>query len=118
MIEILKVHKNGIEFRASGRIAGADYRRVRPEAERIISECGFYSALVDICEVESLKFEAIWEDLKFDIRYFRRTKRISFITNRRSWWLYLTSIPFATGGVRFFEPSEIAAAQQWTFDQP
>lgn len=116
MIEIIKRHENGIELRATGQITRSDYQAVRPIAESIIREKGWYSALVDITSAEGLSLGAIWEDMKFDVRYFRKTRRIGFVSMSNPTWLWLTSLPFATGGVRFFKMEAMDRARLWTFE--
>ncbi len=112
MIEILEITPLGLRLRASGEITARDYRQVLPSAKAIVAARGSFSAVVDIMQVQRLSFGAIWEDAKFDLRYFRKTDRIAYIGPRRT-WLWLTSIPFATGGVRFFKSERMA--QAWAF---
>jgi hypothetical protein len=114
MIQIIDENGMGIEIVVKGRITRADYKQVLPSAKRIVSQCGSFSAVVDITQAGRLEVGAIWEDVKFDVSYFRKTGRIAYVGGSR-FWLWATSIPFATGGVRFFPPHAVAEARAWAF---
>lgn len=114
MIELIEEANEGLVLRAHGLITGEDYRRVVPAAKRIIAARGSFSAVVDVTQVSGLSFGAIWEDVKFDVQSFRKTTRIAYL-GPKSTWLWLTSIPFATHGVRFFPLEKRDEARAWAF---
>ncbi len=113
MIVRLEIFRTGFFVEVSGKVDEVDYKRLLPLAKGIIGNHGKFSAVVDIEEAIGLSRGAIWEDMKFDLRYFRKTSKIAFLTSTPKLWLLLSSLPFVTHGVRFFTPKQKTQAIAW-----
>jgi len=70
--------------------------------------------LIELKGIRGITPEAIWEDLKFDVRHFRACERLAIVGDA-GWesWLATLSKPFVAGQVRHFEPAELREAWAW-----
>ena len=115
MIKITQKYDRGLELKLSGAITASDYKQVIPELDRLIEEHGGFNLLVDLTDASGITISAIWEDLKFDVKHFRTTRRCALIANDKMDWIATLSEPFVSIEAKSFSPEEIAQARSWAF---
>jgi hypothetical protein len=98
----------------SGKLVKEDYERFVPEFERLTRQHGKLDLLFDMTGFHGWKAGALWEDTKFGIRHFNDIGKLAMVGEKK--WqqgMALFCKPFTTAAIRYFDHTEIAAAQQW-----
>ena len=113
MIEILRNDQDTVHFKIRGTIEGEDYKKIVPILEEKIDNFGGFNLVGDIDEVTGITASGIWEDLKFDVKHFRSTKKMAIISGKDKIWLGPLSEPFVSQEVKVFRPHSGAEAWEW-----
>ena len=99
---------------ASDKLTKADYERLVPEVERLIAEHGKIRMLFEMRDFHGWEADAMWEDIKFDLKHFSDIERLAIVGERK--WEKAMAIlckPFTTAEIRYFDRREIDAASCW-----
>jgi hypothetical protein len=103
-----------LEVVVSGKLDNDDYKRFGPEAERLIREHGKIHVLFDMHDFHGWKLNALWEDIKFDVKHFGDIERLAMVGDKK-WekWMSNFCRPFTTAQIRYFEHDQIDQARTW-----
>jgi hypothetical protein len=103
-----------VSVRVSDRLAKEDYEKFVPEMERLIKTHGKIRVLFDMYDFHGWTGEALWEDVKFDVKHFMDIERLAMVGEKR-WQQWMSSFcrPFTTAEVRYFESSDVDRAREW-----
>ena len=100
--------------RLSGKLTKQDYEYFTPEVERLIQQFGSIRMLVEMHEFHGWSMEALWEDIKFDLKHFTHIDRLALVGDRK--WeagMAVFCRPFTTATIRYFDESNLEAAMAW-----
>jgi hypothetical protein len=100
--------------RLTGKLISSDYAQLTRDLERRISEKGKIRMLVEMHDFHGWTAGALWEDLKFDVKHFNDIERLALVGEKK--WEHGMAVfckPFTTAKVRYFDRSEMAAAEEW-----
>lgn len=116
MIEVLRDETNVITVRFSGTVDRADYDKFGPWLkQRVARDARPLRMLVHAEDWNGWAGPgAAWEDLKLDFKVADRLERVAMVGDSR-WqeWMTKLSDLFASTELRWFDRSEVAAAQAW-----
>ncbi len=103
-----------VTITASGTLTRDDYDRNLPALERLLDERGPLPFLILLDGVNGIELGALWEDLKFDIRYRDRFGRMAVVGDKRweAWGTRLAS-PFFKAELRYFDMTRGVEARAW-----
>ncbi|MEN3972886.1 STAS/SEC14 domain-containing protein [Sphingomicrobium sp. XHP0235] len=109
--------ENGLlRIRAGGRLETEDYDRFVPQFERIAErEPGTVPMVIELApDFSGWDLGGIWRDLKFDVRHKDSFGRIAILGDSK-WEEWGTKIfdPLFRAEMKFFDPSERRAAEDW-----
>ena len=81
MIEIARTPaQNLVTMRVSGKLSAKDYNKAIPELEQAIqSSGGELNAVITLDDLRGWDIEALWKDLKFDVRHYDDFRRIGVV---------------------------------------
>jgi nucleotide-binding universal stress UspA family protein len=101
-------------FHLSGTLTRDDYRKYLPRIEEAIRAHGKVSVLVHIEPLSGIKFGALWEELKFDLKHFRHFKRIALVGDKKwhEWSISFASHLTSAEG-RYFPSTDLDEAWRW-----
>jgi hypothetical protein len=106
---------NLIGIRVSGKLTTGDYHQFEELLAERVGQHGWVSLLVlmqDFSGWETLS--AAWEDLKIDVKYNRKVRRIAMVGDE--WWeekVTQLSKPFVHGQMRYFDQARLEDAWAW-----
>ena len=108
---------NVLVVHVSGTLKTADYERFVPEFERLVQQHGKLRVLFDMTDFHGWDAGALWEDIKFDIRYAADIERLALV-GEKQWERGMATFckPFTTATIRYFEHTEAAEARKWLND--
>jgi hypothetical protein len=103
-----------VTITASGKLTRADYDRSLPALEALLDDLGKLRFYIVLENVTGFELGALWEDLKFDLKYRDRFGRMAIVGDRK-WeeWAARLSRPFFSEEVRFFYADRAAEARAW-----
>ncbi len=109
-----QAEKKTLEVRVTEKLAKEDYNRFVPEVERMIHQHGKIRVLFDMRDFHGWTLQALWEDIKFDVKHFNDIERLAMIGDKR-WqaWMATFCRPFTTAEIRYFDQSEADEARVW-----
>jgi nucleotide-binding universal stress UspA family protein len=101
-------------FHLSGTLTRDDYRKYLPRLEEAIRKHGKVSVLVHVESLSGIRFGALWEELKFDLKHFRHFKRIALVGDKKwhEWSISFASHLTPAEG-RYFPSAELEEAWSW-----
>ena len=114
-VTIKDLRKSGsIEIHAQGKLHKTDYDQFVPVLEKLIKEEGSARILLVMHDFHGWDAEALWEDLKFDMKHFNHFERLAFVGDQK-WekWMVTFCKPFTTGKIRHFPSEQEDAARRW-----
>ena len=85
-----------------------------PEVERLIKQEGKLRVLCRMHDFHGWTMEALWEDIKFDVKHFADIERLAFVGDRK--WeagMAVFCKPFTRATIRYFDESEFEDAMSW-----
>ncbi len=95
-----------MKMKVVGKLQHSDYDVIVPMLEKAIAGIDEpkISVLVDILEFDGYELRAIWDDLKFGLKYDSEFKKIAVVGNKR-WEEYGIRISkwFMSGDLKFFD---------------
>jgi hypothetical protein len=115
MISAGDVDENGVlEIVASGKLTVDDYSQVRPGLEVALEQHGCLKFLVELRDFEGFEAGALWEDIRFDIKYRDQIGRTAIVGDNK-WEEIGTRISklFFSSELRFFYDDQKEAALNW-----
>jgi len=98
----------------SGKLTHDDYQQFVPAAEKLIEEQGKVRVLMVMRDFQGWEMGAMWDDLKFDLKHFGHIERLAMVGDKA--WEKGMSVfckPFTTAKIRYFDQSELNAAEEW-----
>ena len=98
----------------SGKLAKADYERFVPEFERLVRQHGKLRVRFDMIDFHGWEADAIWEDIKFDMKHFADIERLAMVGDKK--WEQGMAVfckPFTRATVRYFDHADAAEARKW-----
>lgn len=103
-----------LETHVSGRLVREDYRQFVPRFEQLLQSHGKLRLLFEMSNFHGWDAEALWDDLKFDVKHFNDIERVAMVGERK-WqqWMATFSKPFTAAAVRYFDRTERAQAVAW-----
>lgn len=119
MIGIIKdEYEDTVAIKIEGELTADDYDNVLPMIERRMKQDETVNFYCEVKNVKNIEPEAIWKDLKFDVKHFDDFDRIAVVGDKE-WtdWLTQLSKPFTTGEVKHFHPSDKDIAWEWVRSQ-
>ncbi|OYP33050.1 STAS/SEC14 domain-containing protein [Rhodopirellula sp. MGV] len=103
-----------IEVHLTGKLSGADYEHFVPLTEHRIEQYGKIRLLVVFSDFHGWDAEALWDDIKFDVKHFNDIERLAVVGDSR--WEKGMSVfcrPFTTAKIKYFDTSHLADARAW-----
>jgi hypothetical protein len=85
-----------------------------PAVNRAVEQHGKIRMLVQMHDFHGWTMEALWQDIKFDLKHFRHIERIAFVGDRK--WEHGMAVfckPFTTATIRYFDKGNYDDAIQW-----
>lgn len=115
MITVEHHHEHFLVIRASGRLTGTDYDAAVPELEHAMSlMSGKPNLLVILEDFHGWEPEALWKDLRFDLKHYRDFVRIAVVGERAAEeWLTRISTLFTAAQIRYFDRERTDEAEAW-----
>lgn len=104
-------------IRASGKLEKEDYMRLIPELEVAIINNKKIRILFMMEEFKGWDPSALWEDIKFDFKYFNDVERLAMVGDMQ--WEEAISIackPFTSAEVRYFDLDNQHDAVDWIYE--
>jgi hypothetical protein len=114
MIEQTPQSGNVLGFRMSGKLHDADYKTFVPLVDAAIAKDGKVRLLAQFHDFQGWDAKALWDDIKFSTTHCTKIDRIALV-GEKSWekWMAAVCKPFTMAKIRYFDASELAAAQAW-----
>lgn len=105
---------NVIGLRVSGMLHEEDYEAMIAVLKKRIDEYGDIHVLFEMKDFEGWTPKALWEDVKFDVKYNRQITRAAVVGDK-TWEKWMTQLmkPFAYAEVRYFDQAKRDAAWDW-----
>ncbi len=102
-------------IRVSGKLTAEDYEQAMPELEQAISAAnGALNAVIVLDDLRGWDLQALWKDLRFDIRHHDDFRRIAVVGQTDAERIGAKASGLLTGAkVEFFLLDEIDEAHAW-----
>lgn len=110
----IKIEDGTLRVRVTGKLTKEFYEELVPVVEEQIKEQGMLRILFQMCDFHGWTAAALWEDIKFDLRNWNKIERLAIVGDSR--WekgMALFCKPFTSAKIRYFDQSELEAAQGW-----
>jgi ubiquinone/menaquinone biosynthesis C-methylase UbiE len=109
--------KNGgkiLEAHVSGKLTHRDYQRFVPEFGRLVKQHGKINVLFEMVGFQGWKVAALWDDIKFDLKYFAGIERLAMVGENK-WQKGMSKFchPFTTARIRYFDRTAAGEARAW-----
>lgn len=103
-----------LEVHVSGKLVREDYRRFVPMFEQLLQSHGKLRLLFEMSDFHGWDVEALWDDLKFDVKHFNDIERVAMVGERK-WqqWMAAFCQPFTAAKVRYFDKADALQAAAW-----
>jgi hypothetical protein len=112
----VELHEDGriLVIKLTGKLTKNDYEQFAPEVERLIKQHGKLRMLVQMHDFHGWTVGALWQDIKFDLKYFRQIERLALV-GEKTWEHGMATFckPFTTATIRYFDRSEAEQAEEW-----
>ncbi|NUQ65029.1 MAG: STAS/SEC14 domain-containing protein [Pirellulales bacterium] len=110
----LKAGSNLFSVRLGGTVTRRDYREFLLQCERAIREHGKIRVLFEMHNFQGWGHAALWEDTKFDTRWFNQVERLA-IVGERLWEESIDSFRdlFQGAEIRYFDYDAVDDATAW-----
>jgi hypothetical protein len=105
---------NVLAFKMSGKLHDEDYKTFVPLVDDAIAKSGKVRMLAQFHDFHGWDAHAMWDDIKFATTHCTKIERIALV-GEKSWekWMGIVCKPFTMAKVRYFDSSEIDAAEAW-----
>ena len=107
-------NRKKLDVNKDGKLTKQDYHHFTRIVDRLVKEHGSIRIIFEMRAFHGWKPEAIWEDIKLNIRHFCHIERLAMVGNKQ--WergMCLFCKPFATAQIRYFDENEVGEAQAW-----
>jgi hypothetical protein len=103
-----------VDVRAVGKITKEELIAFRNDFERLVRERGKLRILFDITDFTGWDSGALWQEAKFDAKHFANISHLAMV-GAKTWQRALEAAvkPFAHPKMRYFDVSEMNAAEDW-----
>lgn len=114
VIVVEKSAGNVIEVQVTGKLTKEAYETFVPVNERKIRTEGKVRMLVILQDFHGWEMDALWEELKFDIRHFRDIEKLAIVGDS-AWERGMATFckPFTRATVEYFDISKVDEARAW-----
>jgi len=105
---------NILTMQLSGKLTKDDFDVFVPELERMIKDHSCIRLLVTLDDFHGWTTAAAWEDGKFGLRHYSDIERMAIVGDKR--WeqgMALLLKPFTKAKVKYFDMTELDAANRW-----
>jgi len=119
MLQFIPVHEGNLfAVKATGKLTHADYQAFLPELEKLISEHGKISLLLELEDFSGWELAAAKDDMQFGFKHKYDFEKIALVGDK-AWhqWMALMAKPFMDGEVRYFSRDELQTAWDWLRDK-
>ena len=103
-----------LAVQVSGKLAKADYVYFAPEFERLVKLNGKLRVLFDLAGFHGWEADALWEDIKFDVKHFADIERLAMVGDKK--WEHGMAMfckPFTKAKIQYFDRADAAKARKW-----
>jgi len=110
----IEVHGRLVEVRVQGKLTREAYREFTPVIEETIERQGKIRILFVMSDFHGWTAEALWDDIKFDVKHFTDVERLAIVGEKR--WqkgMAMFCKPFTTAKVRYFDREHEDEARRW-----
>jgi hypothetical protein len=103
-----------LDLHVSGKLMKADYEHFVPEFERLVRRHGKLRVLFDLTGFHGSEAEALWAEIKFDVKHFADIERIAVVGDKK-WQHGIAAFfkPFTKAAIRYFDHSEATESRKW-----
>src|SRR5262245_14482535 len=101
-------------FKMSGKLHDDDYKQFVPLVDDAIARSGKVRLLALFHDFHGWDLHALWDDIKFSTTHCTKIERVALVGDK-AWekWMAAVCKPFTMAKVRYFDTSEIGAAEAW-----
>ncbi|WP_020476451.1 SpoIIAA family protein [Zavarzinella formosa] len=92
------------------RLTSEDYAHFTPAVEQAVKENGKVRILVRMHDFHGWTLDAVWEDVKFDLRHISHIERLALSAEAG---MAVFCKPFTTAKVRYFDQCKTDEAEEW-----
>lgn len=112
------IDHNLMEVTASGKIAKEDYAKILPIIDEMIENYGKPKFLFILHDFDGWKFDALLEDLKYDLKHAKSYGPIAVVgeNNWQKWGTKFSGL-FTPSEMKFFDKNSINEAKEWIKNQ-
>ncbi|MEO6940454.1 MAG: STAS/SEC14 domain-containing protein [Candidatus Kapaibacterium sp.] len=105
---------NILTIHCSGKVQKSDYETFVPAFELMVKQHGKLRILFDLTGFQGWDVNALWEEVKFDVKHFSDIERIATVGEHK-WEEFLAMFfkPFIAAKTRYFDSDQIEAAKKW-----
>lgn len=109
-----KVSAKLLEVRVSGKLSKEDYEHFEPAVAGLIESVGKIKLLFVMHDFHGWDVGAVWEDIKFAIKYYRDIEKIAMV-GENAWerWMATICKPFTMSSIKYFDAGDEEAAIEW-----
>jgi hypothetical protein len=101
-------------FKMSGTLHDEDYKQFVPVIDAAVAKHGKVRLLAQFHDFKGWDMHALWDDIKFSTTHCTKIDRIALV-GEKTWekWMAKVCKPFTMAKTRYFDASEMDAAQAW-----
>jgi hypothetical protein len=113
-LQIQEAEGRILKIVVSGKLKKSDYTSFITEAEQRIRQYDRICLLVELHDFHGWEADALWEDVKFDVKHFNDIERLAVI-GETIWheWMTVLFRPCTAAKLRYFEPDQADQAHAW-----
>jgi hypothetical protein len=106
--------EKALGFKLSGKLHDVDYNTFVPLVDAAIAKGGKVRLLAQFHDFKGWDAHALWDDIKFSTTHCTKIDRIALV-GETTWekWMGAVCKPFTLAKIRYFDASELAAAEAW-----
>jgi hypothetical protein len=116
MLEILEETSGDmVAFRVSGKHIHDESHKLAGMIDARISKHGHVNCFVEIMDTKGIALSALKEGLEFDMEHGTQIERCGVVGDQawERWLVRLLGLFFRSAEIKFYDPSERAAALDW-----
>ena len=101
-------------YKLSGKLHDADYKTFVPQVDAAIAKEGKVRMLAQFHDFHGWDMHALWDDIKFSTTHCTKIERIAMV-GEKTWekWMAKVCKPFTMAKIRYFDVSQMDAANKW-----
>ena len=115
MIEQLTgLPENAVGFKLSGKLHDEDYKSFVPVIDAAVAKHGKVRLLAQFHDFHGWDLHALGDDITFSTPHCTKIDRIALV-GEKTWekWMAKVCKPFTMAKVRYFDATELPAAEAW-----